>query len=159
MTSSDCGVVVFDYPAFIMQYPEFASVTQPMMQIYFNRVTIGGLVDNTPTSPMQDLCQRALLLNMATAHVAVLAGALAANGTPPPTGRVSSATQGSVSVNLELNLKGGTGAAYWSQTPYGLEYYMSTLKFRTAVYIPPPACGVPTVPFFNRFGLGVIRRG
>ncbi len=38
-------VVTFDYGSWLVQYPEFAYVTQPQAQGYFNQATL--LVDNT----------------------------------------------------------------------------------------------------------------
>ncbi len=136
--SPPAGVVVFDYPEWIIQYPEFAAtVTQPVAQSYFNRLTIGGLVDNTPTSIIQDIPERTILLNLAVAHLADLSGALnpARKGV---VGRINSAAQGSVSVQLDFDSKGGANAAWWNQTPYGAQFYASTLRYRTAFYAPNP---------------------
>ncbi len=131
------GVVVFDYPEWIIQYPEFASVTQPVAQSYFDRLTIGGLVDNTATSIIQNLPERTILLNLAVSHLAYLSGALNPSQRGL-VGRISSASQGSVSVQTEFNSKGGANAAWWNQTSYGAEFYVSTLKYRTAFYAPNP---------------------
>lgn len=157
MSPPVCGVVVFNYPEFIIQYPQFApqadgrGMTQPVAQSFFNRVVDGGLVDNTPQSPITDLFQRTILLNLAVAHLAYLGGVL--NPSQANTvGRVASATQGSVSVSLDYDAKGGLGAAFWNQTSYGAQFYMMTLSFRTAFYVPPPL-PLPTIPggaFFGR---------
>lgn len=144
---TECGVVVFNWADWLLNYPELGWVTQQMGQRFFNRITVGGLVDNTPTSPIQDLFQRIILLNMAVAHVAFLYGGL--DGQPRETvGRISNATEGSVSVSLEYVMPKGPVEAWWNQTPYGAEYYASTLRFRTAFYVPPP------VPAGVNFGIG-----
>lgn len=133
-----CGVVVFDYPGFVAQFPMLAnSVTQPVAQSLFDMITTGGIVDNTPTSIIRDIVQRATLLNMAVAHVAVLSGYVNASQ-GQTVGRVSAATQGSVSVTLDYQQKGGATQAWWNQTPYGAMYYMATLTFRTAFWNPAP---------------------
>jgi len=156
-TSSGCGgVVVFNYTLWITSFPEFAAVTQPRAQSFFDRVTTGGFVDNTTLSPIQNLAERTILLNLATCHIAVLSGALSP-AQAQTVGRVSSATQGSVSVNLDFTPKGGALAQWWNQTQYGAQFYAATLRYRTATYFPPPAA-ISTLPYFNRFGLGIRRR-
>ncbi len=139
MTSpADSGVVVFNYPEWIVQYPEFAaSVTQPVAQSYFDRLTVGGMVDNTPSSIIQDLSQRTTLLNLAVAHLADLSGSLNPSRRGL-VGRISDASQGSVSVRTEYSGNMSDTAAWWNQTSYGAQYYAFTLRFRTAFYIPNP---------------------
>jgi hypothetical protein len=137
MLSTWDGVVVFDYATWIAQYPEFtASVTQPQAQSYFNRLTIGGAIDNTPLSQVQDQFERTILLNLGVSHVAELAGALNPSRREL-VGRISSATEGSVSVQTEYAVPNGPLGAWWNQTSYGAQYYASTLKYRTAFYAPP----------------------
>ena len=156
MAPPDCNeVVVFNYAEWISQYPEFANTAQPVAQSYFNRATL--VIDNTRLSPIQDLFQRTIILNLATAHIGQLSGALN-NGKPPPPGRVSSANQGSVSVSLDYPTKGGALAVWWNQTSYGAQVYAMTLQYRTAVYFPPPPGLGPTVPAFGPFGLAIRRR-
>jgi hypothetical protein len=131
------GVVVFAYTEWIQQYPEFGYITQPQAQSFFNRITIGP-VDNTPASPIRDLFERTVLLNMAVAHMTFLFGP-GANGKPREVvGRISAASQGSVNVTLEYSVPKGPLESWWSQSPYGAEFYASTLKYRTARYFPPP---------------------
>ncbi len=145
-TAPTVGVVTFVYSDWIQQYPEFAAtVTQTVAQNFFNRLTIGGPIDNTPDSPIQNVDELTILLYLGVAHVAALAGALDASrlGT---VGRVSAATEGSVNVTLEYVAPKGTLAAWWQQTSYGAQYYASTLKYRTAFYAPAP------IRRRNRFG-------
>lgn len=153
MTAPCSGIVVFNYLEWIQQYPEFGPVTQPQAQSFFNRVTIGGPVDNTPGSPIQDLFERTILLNLAVAHMAFLFGP-GPNGGPPrgAVGRVSQATEGSISATLDYSIPSGPLEAWWNQSPFGAEFYASTLRYRTAFYMPSlPRCAPFGVPgFFGR---------
>ena len=132
------GVVVFDYQAWVDQYPEFSTVGVGQAQSFFNRVTVGGLVDNTPCSVIQDLFQRTILLNMAVSHMAFLFAPDASGQPRQLVGRISSATEGSVSVQTEYKIPTGDLEAWWNQSPYGAEYYAATTRFRTAFYVPAP---------------------
>ena len=148
------GVVVFNYSQWVIEYPEFTYVSQGQAQAFFNRVTIGGPVDNTPASPIQDIQERTILLNEATAHMAFLFGS-GANGKPRElVGRISSASEGSVSVTSEYTVPKGDLEAWWNQSPYGALFYASTLKYRTGFYVPPTSPPGPTQGLggFGRFG-------
>jgi hypothetical protein len=52
-----------------------------------------------------------------------------------PVGRISSATQGSVTVQTELNVLPGQ-ASWYSQTKYGLDFWQATAGYRLARYKP-----------------------
>lgn len=137
MTSS-AGVVVFDYTAWLAQYPIFAAVTQPVAQGYFDLITLGGMVDNSPCSIISDLPQRTQLLYLAVCHFAAINGAINPSQAQV-VGRVNSASQGSVSASFDYNNQGGQNAAFWNQTTWGAQYYAMTLRFRTSFYVPPRA--------------------
>lgn len=131
------GVVAFNYGEWLIQYPEFAAVTQPQGQSYFNRATL--YCDNTPCSPITDIFQRTVLLNMATAHIASLF--MPQPGGQPPNkivGRISSATQGSVSVQAAYTEPTSDLEAWFNQTPYGAAFWAATTRYRTAFYVSPP---------------------
>lgn len=128
--------VTFSYANWIAQYPEFGYVTAGQAQGYFNQATL--LVDNTACSPVQDASQLAILLNMATAHIAALFASQNGQGPRGVVGRISNATQGSVSVQAEYTTPTSDMQAYWNQTPYGAQYYAATLKYRTGFYVPAP---------------------
>lgn len=130
------AVVIFDPVAFKARYPEFSAVADPTLQAYFNEATL--YLSNRDCSPVQNVTRRALMLNMLTAHVGQLAGALSADGSPPPVGRVSQAAEGSVSAGLEYNAPGT--AAWFSQTPYGAAFWQATSSLRSARYRARPTC-------------------
>ena len=64
--------VVFDPVAFKARYPEFASVSNTLLQECFEES--GLYLSNDDNSIVQDLDRRARLLNMLTAHIAYLGG-------------------------------------------------------------------------------------
>lgn len=126
------AVAVFNYAQFIIRYPQFANVSQPTLQAYF--VEAGLYLNNTDCSPVQDVNKRGLLLNMLTAHIAQLNGALTADGQAPPVGRISSAAEGSVSASLEYTPPTLGSGAWFNQTPYGAQFWQATAYLRSARY-------------------------
>jgi hypothetical protein len=128
------AVAVFNYAAWAARYPEFGAVGEELAASYFAEA--GLYLDNSDCSPVPDVTVRGLLLNMLTAHIASLSGAGEADGKPSGmVGRVSSATEGSVSVSFDSGLAPGT-AAWFSQTPYGLSFWQATKRYRMARYVP-----------------------
>jgi hypothetical protein len=136
MNGQQGGVVTFNYTVWLAEYSEFGYVTQPQAQSFFNRACL--LVDNTPSSQIQDLFARAVLLNMATAHFAKMFSAPSGQSVPGLVGRISNATEGSVSVQAEYTTPTSDLQAFWNQTEYGAAYWAATLKYRTGFYVPPP---------------------
>ena len=113
--------VVFDYPTWAARYPTLgAQVGSDLAQLYFNEAEL--YCDNTDTSPIADLTQRAMLLNMVVAHIAQLT-------ITGQVGRVTSASEGSVSTSLEYIFPGG--ASWFAQTQYGIAFWEATKQYRT----------------------------
>lgn len=129
------AVVVFDYEAWAARYPELASsVDAPTGQLYFNEATL--YLDNTDNSIVQDVTQRAVLLNMLVAHIAFLNAPIGGSASSPLVGRISDATEGTVSVRTELSGLPGS-AAWYSQSKYGLAYWQATINYRNVRYVRP----------------------
>ena len=82
------------------------------------------------SSPVRNLVNRLVLLNMLVAHIAKLNGPN--NG--GLVGRISNASEGSVSVAVDFNSP--DTAAWLNQTQYGAQFYASTASLRTMHYIP-----------------------
>lgn len=134
------GVVIFDAAAFVQRYPQFAAVPADTLGMLFDEATL--IVNNTPNSVVRDVAQRRILLNLVVAHIATLSGVASPGGegsNATQVGRVSSATEGSVSASLEMGAT-SNASAYWLQTQYGATYWQLTAKFRTMRYIPPRSC-------------------
>lgn len=132
------GVVTFDAARFIVRFPQFAAynAANPAgLQMFFDEATL--ILNNTATSRVQDVTQRAMLLNLLTAHIATLGGVLTVAGpgsTAGQVGRVSSGAEGSVSVSLDMGAVYGT-KAYFMQTQWGAQYWQMTSQWRTMRYI------------------------
>lgn len=126
-------------------FPEFAGLSDPQGQGYFNRACL--ICANSAANPMNTDGILATMLYLLTAHVAWLncprdaSGNPAATGAPgsPLVGRVSSASEGSVSVQTEWNSGDASSLeAYLTQTKYGAEYWAASAPYRTARYIARP---------------------
>ncbi|TAL90909.1 MAG: DUF4054 domain-containing protein [Candidimonas sp.] len=143
------GVVDFDYSGWSARYPEFStSVSAGLAQQYFNEAQL--YCDNTPCSPVTDASpggQRAVFLNMLTAHIAALNAPLNGQPSSPLVGRINSAAEGSVSVQTQLDMPAGT-AQWYTQTKYGIAYWTATAQFRMMQYVPGP---VPRANPYGRF--------
>ncbi len=131
------GVVVFDAAAFVAKYSAFASYNTANpggLQMFFDMTAL--YLNNTPTSRVASLTKRALLLDMLTAHLAQLGGALDAAGSgAKPVGRVSSASEGGVSASFDVGPQTAS-SAWWQQTPYGAMYWTATAIYRQFRYAP-----------------------
>ena len=128
------AAVVFDPTAFKARYPEFAAVPDATLTACF--MEAGLYLSNADNSPVQNLTRRATLLNMLTAHVAYLGGLLSADGMPRPVGRVSQASEGSVSAAFEGPPPGS--AQWFQQSQYGAAFWQATSGLRGMRYIPCP---------------------
>jgi hypothetical protein len=143
MSSPITGVVVFDYSAWALRYPELASnVASSLAQQYFNEAQL--YCDNTPLSPIPYdqtnpaiAWQRPMFLNMVVAHIAALNAPLNGQPSSPLVGRIASAGEGSVNVSTELEGQ-VRGRAWFAQTKYGLAFWQATAQFRKAVYVRGP---------------------
>lgn len=149
--------VVFDYNAFIAAYPIFDAVSPGQMGGYF--AIASALVANNLVNLSRfggDVSIFTTVMYAATAHVAWLQSMRDVNGKPsssgsqsPPAivGRISSASEGSVSVSSEWQSgEVSPSEAFWIQTQYGALYWQLTAGIRTAHYIGNPAV-VPRVLF------------
>jgi hypothetical protein len=133
------GQVVFDPVAFKLRYPEFSSVSDILLGLYFEEATL--YLSNLDDSPVQSLSRRAMLLNMLVAHICALYNIDVNDGSVRPVGRTSSATEGSVSAAFEYVSGGSTGTYAWFiQTPYGSSFWQATSSLRGFQYRARPTC-------------------
>jgi hypothetical protein len=128
------AAVVFNAANFKARYPEFASVADAMLGDYFTEA--GFYLSNADNSPVRNIDRRTVLLNMLTAHVAFLNGALSADGQPRPVGRVASAGEGSVSASFEYGTPGTH--AWFIQSQYGAAFWQATTALRGFRYRSQP---------------------
>ncbi len=126
--------VVFDVAAFKTRYPEFASVDSGYLTACFTEATL--YLSNGDSSRVQNITKRAIMLNMLTAHIAYLGGALSPDKQSMPVGRVASASEGSVSASFD----GPTpGSSFWyMQTQYGASFWQAASTYRGFQYRSQP---------------------
>jgi hypothetical protein len=139
--------IIFSYEMWVGLFPEFASVSSTQGSAYFLRAT-NTFAANSCTNPAFGDGRLEYLLYLATSHVAYLSCPKDANGNPAATGtegsqlvgRISSASEGSVSVATEYQVGGDMDqlSAYLDQSKYGAEYYAAISNYRTAVYLANP---------------------
>jgi uncharacterized protein DUF4054 len=75
------GIAIFNLALFLARYPEFSQVNPAKLQAYFFEA--GLYLSNCPTSPVQNLTKRLILLNMLVAHISILNGDLNATSITP----------------------------------------------------------------------------
>lgn len=122
------GVVVFDIAEFRALYPAITA-TDAQLEDYFAMAET--FLDNTECSVVKDLGSRKRMLYLLVAHIATLAG-MAEKGNPV-VGRISNATEGTVSVSLDYGTM-GNNERWYLQTPWGAMYWQLTKRYRSAVY-------------------------
>lgn len=136
------AVAVFDYAAWALRYPTLAlKVPSALATAYFAEAT--DFLDNTDSSPIDDVVQRLRFLNLLVAHIAAINGATTA-GAAGIVGRISSVTEGSVTISSEYMTTPGSHA-WFAQTQWGAEYWALTAGYRTVSYVPgqQPYVGEP----------------
>ena len=125
--------VTFDAARFKGRYPEFAAVSDVALGDCF--VEAGIYLSNTD-KPVADVARRTVLLNMLVAHIAYIGGMLSADGLPRPVGRLSQASEGSVSASFDdVPATPGSGA-WFKQSQYGAAFWQATSGLRSFGYVP-----------------------
>jgi hypothetical protein len=127
--------VVYWHPELFRQvYPEFSAASNEFLQLMFDKAC-AQYIDNTDASIVKDVKERELLIFDLVAHLAFLRGYGGAGDRGGLVGRISSASEGSVSVSVEN--PGNNDASWWYlQSPYGADYWQATAPYRTMRYYP-----------------------
>lgn len=126
-------VATLDYSVWSARYPALAEFTNAgLAQTYWDEA--GFFLDNTDASPVRDLGKRRILLGLITAHLARL-NQPASSGGSDVVGRISAASEGSVSLSADMGPVTGS-QAWWVQTKEGAQYWAATAFLRTARYVP-----------------------
>lgn len=136
---------VFEYQSWAFSFPELAPWVPPGKAAqYWDEATM--LISNGARSPITDIPTRTKLLNLAVAHLAKLRSPIGGQEPSGLVGRISSATQGSVSVSTSY--MSPASAEFWNQTPYGAMLWVALAPYRTFRYIPHPTRVVqPWMPY------------
>lgn len=133
------AIVVLDIAKFRAMFPEFSNVTDIALQFLFDQAT--DYLNNTEYSLVIDVTKRERLLYLLMAHLAyVRYGDANGNGGSGLVGRLSSASEGSVSVSSDA---GQIEFRYmwYTQSPYGMDFWQATKVYRMANYYPGSAYG------------------
>jgi Protein of unknown function (DUF4054) len=131
------GAVIFNYQAWAARFPVLAqSIPIDVATGYFDEAAM--YFNNTSGSGCQDPKQRQTILFLLTAHIATLygSGGSGAAGGTGMVGRVSSATEGSVSVSSDM--EGTAQSAWYDQTQFGASAYRLMRKYARVRYYPGP---------------------
>lgn len=126
-------VVVFDPAAFRVRYPEFATVLDAQLQAAFDDTSM--YLDNSDSSVVAAPNPRTSILYALTAHIAALRYGVNGEGASGMVGVANSVTEGSVSISSDVSGY-GAGAAWFLQTPYGVQYWSAMAPYRLGSYIP-----------------------
>ena len=129
------GVVVsFSYSSFVAAFPVFSYLSEGQVQTYWNLAT--QYCRNDGGGPVCDATSQTNFLNLLTAHLCQLFAPTALNQNPSTiVGRISNASEGSVSVATQNEYPPGT-SQWYQQTPYGSAAWEAMKPYRTMRYVP-----------------------
>lgn len=133
------AIVVLDIAKFRAMFPEYSNVTDIALQFLFDQST--DYLNNTEYSLVIDATKRERLLYLLMAHLAyVRYGDSKGNGGSGLVGRLSSASEGSVSVSSDA---GQIEFRYmwYTQSQHGMDYWQATKPYRMANYYPGSVYG------------------
>lgn len=123
------GVVVFDLLKFRKLFPKI-STTDDQLDMFFVEACL--LCNNTENSNIRNLQEREILLFLLTAHIATLQQRTDSGN--EAVGRITSASEGSVSVALD-NGQTTHSEKWYQQTAYGARYWALTKRYRSFFYM------------------------
>lgn len=152
------GPVTFDWKWWSLRYPELSEWCSPgQAQGYFDIATLycDNTDSGTPTpamcslwlslglmgypmsgGPIQNIRVRQMLLGLLTAHVAALNAPIGGNQPSGLVGRISNASEGSISVAVAYPEV--AGAEWYNTTRYGAMFWTATKQYRIGQYFPGP---------------------
>jgi hypothetical protein len=138
------AVASFNGSAWMARYPEFRHVPLTLVESYFAEA--GLYHSNDGSGPVRDAGQQLLLMGMVTAHIAALyARNEDGEAASPLVGRITNASEGSVSVQTQSDYPPGS-AQWWQQSKYGASYWAATSGYRTMHYRPGRGRFLGSVP-------------
>ena len=145
--------VTFNLAAWRLAFPEFSTIADAQILGYEGMAEI--LHRNDGGGPVSTANSQTQLLNLVVAHIAYLFGGV--NGQPAPevVGRINSASEGSVSVGLDMGPVTNS-QAWWITSRYGALYWTMTTVYRRMRYLPSGGsyAGVPLGGAVPGIGMG-----
>jgi hypothetical protein len=136
------AIVEPDYTLWSLRFPELVSgVPEPLYKAYFAEsslyVTNTQATSQIPYDPACGAYDRQMIINLVVAHIAALNAPIGGKPSSSLVGRISDASEGSVSVSATLDDVPGS-AAWFTQTKYGLSAWQAMAPYRTARYRASP---------------------
>jgi hypothetical protein len=135
-----------DYATWLVRYPQFNPVggSQPVSHALYSQYFADAQIyqANNGAGPITDATMATRLMMMLIAHIASMETPNASGASSSLVGRITSASEGSVSVSVENNYGAGT-VQWYQQTKYGSDWWAATAQYRTMGYRPGPVMGVP----------------
>jgi hypothetical protein len=139
---ADTYPLAFEYDAFIAAFPGFTGTPGPVAAAQWDMANLYFANDATNPAVTRGAVVMRQLLNLVTAHLLTLLGyPVTGGGSGKPAGmvgRISSASEGSVSVSAEWKGSGSPSEEWWLMTQYGAMFWQATAQFRTMRYVPNP---------------------
>lgn len=135
VTTPARGVVTFVPATFKTAFPEFSTVTDPVLLANFGFAELQ--LNNTCGSIVCDAAKREKLLDLLVAHITTLRNGANGQGAPGMVGRIGYAIEGSVAATADMGPQ-TYGQAYYNQTQWGAMYWQATATYRTMRYVPAP---------------------
>lgn len=126
-------VVTFNYANWALLFPQFSNLTQTQVTTLILPLA-EQYCRNDGGGPVSSCATQTNLLNLMVAHVAQLMFGSATQPLSPLVGRLSNATEGSVSVGVDFPTTPNN--AWFSQTPFGAAFWQATAPYRTMRYLP-----------------------
>lgn len=131
------AIVVLDVAKFRTMFPEFSNIDDSLLPFLFDQAT--DYLNNSEYSLVDDAVKRERLLYLLMAHIAYMRyGDNRKRGGSGMVGRIASATEGSVSVSTDLGPI-DFRYAWYTQSPYGMDFWQATKVYRMAQYYPGDA--------------------
>lgn len=127
------GVVTLDVAEWKSKYEQYNALTDQQVKDLFYAATT--CLENTTQSVIADEDKRKYFLYLLTAHFAYLfyVDANGNGGMTGMVGRLSSASEGSVSVGSEIS-SAPLNVEFFLQSPYGFTFWQATKIYRMGFY-------------------------
>lgn len=126
-------IATFSYPIWAQTFPQFSNVYEGQVLGLLLPVA-ESFCANDGSGPANDLNTQLNMINLLVAHLAQLFFGSTTQPLSPLVGRISSATQGSVSVVVEMPTT--PDAAWFNQTQYGAGFWAMSSIYRRFRVIP-----------------------
>ena len=134
-------IITFNLAVWAAQFPEFTGFV-PEPTALMDSVIASAYIDLGSTGPMaNNVPVMTQVWYLATAHIAQLMQGSSLQPAGATVGRIASASEGSVSVTLDMPEPNSALEGWWNQTKYGAMVYAMTAQFRVGFYVPPLLCG------------------